>query len=48
MDKKDFYGCLSLLMYVGAFIAVAVIGILITKVIVNSDLPLWFKIFLLR
>ena len=32
----------------GIVIGLIVLSVFITKSIVNSDLPLWFKIFLLR
>lgn len=40
--------CMVLIAGIITVVAVAVVVIWLTKVIVNSDMPLWLKIFLLR
>ncbi len=42
---KNNYACL---MYITVVIVTVVLSALLTKAIVNSDLPLWLKIMLLR
>lgn len=39
---------ISVLVVVGFMVVMAVLGILLTKAIVYSDLPLWLKVMLLR
>jgi cobalamin synthase len=46
--KDNYMGCFGVVMPIVVTVIVIALSIAITKSIVNSDLPLWLKFFLLR